>query len=81
VIGGNQCLEALLGLNPSLKVVIAGGYSADGPSKDALAAGAKGLVNKPYDIRHVPAVVRSVPDKKKRRTGRCTGSIEGIVRR
>ncbi len=36
----------------------------DGPTKDALAAGAKGFVNKPYDIRQVLEVVRSVLDDK-----------------
>ncbi|MGO9571019.1 MAG: PAS domain S-box protein [Desulfomonilaceae bacterium] len=61
-MGGKQCLEGLLSLNPSAKVIIASGYSADGPTKDALAAGAKGFVNKPYDIRQVLGVVREVLD-------------------
>ncbi|MFH0825893.1 MAG: PAS domain S-box protein [Pseudomonadota bacterium] len=62
-MGGKQCLEALLALAPSLKVVIASGLSADGPTKDALSAGAKGFVNKPYDIRQVLEVVREVLDQ------------------
>jgi len=61
-IGGRQCLEALLKLNSSIKVVIASGYSAHGPTKDALAAGAKGFVNKPYGSRQVLDVVREVLD-------------------
>jgi two-component system, cell cycle sensor histidine kinase and response regulator CckA len=62
-MAGKQCLEGLLSLNPSVKVIIASGYSADSHTKDALAAGAKGLVNKPYDIRQVLEVVRSILDE------------------
>ena len=61
-VGGKQCLEGLLRLDPSVRVVIASGYSAEGPTKDALSAGAKGFVNKPYDIRQVLGVVREVLD-------------------
>ena len=61
-MGGEKCLEGLLALDPSLKVVIASGFSAHGHTKDALAAGAKGFVSKPYDIRQVLEVVREVLD-------------------
>ena len=67
-MGGKRCLEGLLSLDPAVKVVIASGYSADGPTKEALAAGAKGFVNKPYDIRQVLEVVRSVLDEEERET-------------
>ena len=42
-MGGKQCLEGLLSLDPDVKVVIAERLSANGHTKDALAAGAKGL--------------------------------------
>lgn len=61
-MSGKECLEGLLRLDASVKVVIASGYSANGPTADALAAGAKGFVNKPYDIRQVLAVVRETLD-------------------
>ena len=61
-MGGKQCLEELLSLNPSVRVIIASGYSASGPTKEALEAGAKGFVNKPYDMRQVREVVRQVLD-------------------
>ncbi|MBF0552414.1 MAG: response regulator, partial [Deltaproteobacteria bacterium] len=63
-MGGKQCLEGLLGLDPSIKVLIASGYSADGPGKEALEAGAKGFVNKPYNNRQMLEVVRSILDEK-----------------
>ena len=61
-MGGEQCLKALLSLNPSVKVVIASGYTASGPTKDALADGAKGFVNKPYEMRKALGVIREVLD-------------------
>jgi two-component system, cell cycle sensor histidine kinase and response regulator CckA len=61
-MGGEQCLKALLSLNPSVKVVIASGYSAGGPTKAALADGAKGFVNKPYETRKALGVIREVLD-------------------
>jgi two-component system, cell cycle sensor histidine kinase and response regulator CckA len=61
-MGGNRCLEELLKLNPRIKVVIASGYSADGPTKDVLSAGAKGFVIKPYDMRQMLGIVREVLD-------------------
>jgi len=61
-MGGKQCLEGLLSLNPSVSVIIASGYSASGPTKEALETGAKAFVNKPYDIRQVLEVVRNALD-------------------
>jgi two-component system, cell cycle sensor histidine kinase and response regulator CckA len=61
-MGGKQCLEEILKTDPSAKVIIASGFSANGPTKDALAAGSKGFVNKPYDRRQVLEVVRVVLD-------------------
>ena len=62
-MGGKQCLQELLKMDPAVKVVIASGYSVNGPVKDALGAGAKGFVNKPYDIRQLLEVVRIVLDE------------------
>ena len=46
-IGGKRCLEKLVEMNPRIKVIIASGYSVNGPTKDAIDAGAKGFVGKP----------------------------------
>jgi two-component system, cell cycle sensor histidine kinase and response regulator CckA len=61
-MGGRQCLEGLLNRNSLVKAVMASGYSADGPTKEAISAGARGFVNKPYDIRQLLQVVRDVLD-------------------
>lgn len=63
-MGGKQCLEGLLSIDPSVKVIVASGFSADGPTREALSAGAQGFVSKPYDIRQVLQVVRQVLDAK-----------------
>ncbi len=62
-MGGKQCLQALLKTYPSVKVVIASGHSANGLTRGALSAGAKGFIDKPYDIRKVLGVVREVLDR------------------
>lgn len=59
-MGGKQCLEELLVLNPSVKVIIASGYSADSSASSTLQAGAKAFVSKPYNMRQVLQVVREV---------------------
>jgi PAS domain S-box-containing protein len=63
-MGGSQCLTELLSLNPALKVIVASGFSAGHTTSEALEAGAKGFINKPYNMRQVLEVVRSVLDEK-----------------
>lgn len=62
-MGGKKCLEELLKMNPKVKVVIASGYSIDGPTEEALEVGAKNFVSKPYAMRQMLKVVREVLDK------------------
>lgn len=61
-MGGNECLHGVLGLNPTVKVVIAGGHSADGPIKETPSSRAGGFVNKPSDRRRTLSVVGTVLD-------------------
>ena len=62
-MGGKQCLEEVLKIDPQARVLIASGYSVTGSSSEALAVGAKGSVNKPYDMRALLATVREVLDE------------------
>lgn len=59
-MGGKQCLAELLRLDPSVKVVIASGYSADGPTGSMIDEGAKGFIAKPYEMREVLQVIGEV---------------------
>ncbi|MBI5251114.1 MAG: PAS domain S-box protein [Desulfomonile tiedjei] len=57
-MGGKQCLEELLKINPQVKVLIASGYSAASQAQDTIEVGAKGFVNKPYNIQLMLKAVR-----------------------
>ena len=46
-MGGKQCLEELLKIDPKARVLVASGYSADGPTKEACKAGQKGSFQNP----------------------------------
>ncbi len=62
VMGGKQCLERLLEINPKVKVVITSGYSVEGHTKETLEAGAKGFVGKPYEMKDLLGTARKVLD-------------------
>lgn len=55
---GKECLEGLLKIEPRAKVLIASGYAAEGRTKDAIEAGARGFVSKPFDVRQMLQAVR-----------------------
>ena len=59
-MGGYKCLQALLRLDPSVKVVIASGYTANGHGRDALSSGARGFIGKPYQLKELAAQIRDV---------------------
>lgn len=61
-MGGRKCLEKLLKINPRARVLIASGYSVSGPTKEALEAGAKGFISKPYDVKQMLKAVREALD-------------------
>ncbi len=62
-MGGLQCLDGLLQGNPSVKVIIASGYTANDHGKDALSSGAAGFIGKPYQLKELAARVRQVLDE------------------
>ncbi len=61
-MGGYKCLQELLRLDPSVKVVIASGYTANGHGRDALSAGARGFMGKPYQLNQLAAIIRETLD-------------------
>jgi len=62
-MGGRKCLEKLLKINPRARVLIASGYSVSGPTKEALEAGAKGFISKPYNVKQMLKAVREALDE------------------
>ena len=61
-MGGRQCLEELLQIDPKARVLTASGFAANGQTKEAIVTGAKGFVEKPYDIKEMLQAVREVLD-------------------
>ncbi|MFH1117843.1 MAG: PAS domain S-box protein [Pseudomonadota bacterium] len=62
-MGGKQCLEQLLKIDPTVRAIIASGYSMNGVSKDALQGGAVGFISKPYEAKAFLREVRNALDK------------------
>jgi DNA-binding NarL/FixJ family response regulator len=61
-MGGKECLEELLDINPQARVVIASGFSPNESTIETIEAGAKGFIGKPYDLKQMLQQVRRVLD-------------------
>jgi CheY-like chemotaxis protein len=62
-MGGKQCLEELLRIDPQVKTLIASGFAANRQTTEALERGARGFVDKPYNMNQVLQVVRELLDE------------------
>ncbi|MFH1491082.1 MAG: ATP-binding protein [Pseudomonadota bacterium] len=63
-MGGRQCLENLIKIDPRVKIVIATGYSFDGYTRETIQKWSQGVITKPYDLKKMLRIVRQVLDKK-----------------
>ena len=61
-IGGRQCLDDLLKIDPKLKVLIASGYSDAENREELVRAGARGFVEKPFHMTELLQTLRDVLD-------------------
>jgi CheY-like chemotaxis protein len=61
-MGGKQCLENLVRINPDAKVVLVTGYSMDGYIRETIQKLSKGLIIKPYQAKKMLRFVRDVLD-------------------
>ena len=61
-MGGKQCLEELLKIDPRLKVLIASGYSDTYNREELVRAGARGFVEKPFRMTELLQALRDVLD-------------------
>ncbi len=64
VMDGNQCLEEILRLDPTARVLIASGYSPDGTIRETLEGGTKRFVGKPYNLKQLLKTVRDALNEK-----------------
>jgi PAS domain S-box-containing protein len=60
---GRKCMEEILRVNPNAKVIIASGHSESGSANGVIAAGAKGFVQKPYNMKQLLTTIREILDK------------------
>ncbi|MGO9565923.1 MAG: PAS domain S-box protein, partial [Desulfomonilaceae bacterium] len=61
-MGGKQCLEELLKIDPGVKVIISSGYPAESLPRATTEGGAVGFIGKPYKMKQMLQVVRNVLD-------------------
>jgi two-component system, cell cycle sensor histidine kinase and response regulator CckA len=57
-VGGRSCLDALLKIQPNVRVLIASGYSDSDKREELIQAGAKGFVGKPFEMAQLLKAVR-----------------------
>ena len=55
-------MKEILAGNPRQKIIVVSGYSANGPVRELIREGAGGFVGKPYRIKQLIGMVRSVLD-------------------
>jgi PAS domain S-box-containing protein len=61
-MGGHKCLQEIRKNKPSVKVLVASGYSMNGHMKKSLEAGAAGYIGKPYQINKLLQKIREILD-------------------
>ncbi len=62
-MGGYKCLQALLQIDPHVKIIMASGYSPDHCERDLLALGAHAFIAKPYQLGALLVTVRATIDQ------------------
>jgi two-component system, cell cycle sensor histidine kinase and response regulator CckA len=63
-MGGIRCLEEILRVKPSARVLVATGIATEESAKDCMAAGARGFLSKPYRSSEMLRSVREVLDER-----------------
>jgi two-component system, cell cycle sensor histidine kinase and response regulator CckA len=61
-MGGMRCLQELLKIKPDAKIIIASGYTAEGARQNVIESGARGFINKPFNVREMLVAVREALD-------------------
>jgi two-component system, cell cycle sensor histidine kinase and response regulator CckA len=61
-MGGVRCLEELLKIKPDIRVIIASGYTAEGARSSVMTSGARGFINKPFNVKEMLEKVRKEID-------------------
>jgi len=59
-ISGGQTFDALLEINPTVKVILSSGYSVDGEAQQIMNRGCKGFIQKPFRISNLSKKIREI---------------------
>ncbi len=59
-MGGGKTFDALLEIDPDVKVILASGYSINGEAQQILDKGCKGFIQKPFRINELSRKIREV---------------------
>jgi len=62
-MGGKECFQELVNINPQVRVILSSGFLSDGTTEEARVFGVRGLVEKPYNMRQLLGLVREVLDE------------------
>ncbi len=62
-MGGKECLEKLLQINPETKAIVTSGLLPDQATREFIRRSAKGFIGKPYNLKEISLVIREVLDK------------------
>jgi len=62
-MGGIQCMQELVKMNPQIKVIISSGMVSERSEQEAVSLGAKAFLEKPHGIRKLLPLVRKVLDE------------------
>lgn len=57
VMGGKECFEELLRINPEVRAILSTGYSRDGAAQEIMDRGMLGFAQKPYRVSQLSEVV------------------------
>jgi two-component system cell cycle sensor histidine kinase/response regulator CckA len=63
ILTGQELVKRLIKINPSVKIIIASGYLDPGSKSEALKAGVKAFVQKPYQPEEIVRTLRKVLDQ------------------
>ena len=61
-MGGEQCLEEILAINPGAKIIVSSGAAIEGRRKEIIGSGARGFLGKPFQLTEMLKTVRDVLD-------------------
>ncbi len=62
-MGGAQACDRIKEINPEIKILVSSGYSIEGETRQTLARGCNGLIQKPFSLKQLSQKVRHILDR------------------